>query len=171
MQFNTQRKVYLGVFLTALVALGADRFLLSGGASPVASAEAAAPEVAAAKPVSAEARAALLLPVVGVGEQLRGRSASAARAASAFAMPMAWAAATAAAKPAAKVEEHAERPLSARLTSIVRGADGWRAIVNGRTVRVGESVDGWVASVMAARSVVFRRDGREVTLALSEAGR
>lgn len=170
MQFNTQRKVYLGVFLTALAALGVDRFVLGSGASPVASAEAASPVVAAAKPVQAEAAgAAGLMPVVSVGAQLRGRSASAARASSAFAMPMAWAAATA--KPVVKVEEQPERPLSARLTSIVRGADGWRAIVNGRTVRVGEAVDGWVASTMAARSVVFSRDGREVTLALSDAGR
>lgn len=170
MQLTNQRKALLAVFSLSLIGLGVDRLILGGGPADVAAAPTETPAVSPA-PIAESAPLAPARPTLSVRRQLEAAGEPSA-AGSAFDLPATWRAELAPPQPVTPDNVAPPAPeapdLSARLTSIVKGPDGWRAIVNGRTVRVGDVVDGWKAAEMAPRSVVFSRGARRVTLALSE---
>lgn len=53
-----------------------------------------------------------------------------------------------------------------RLQAILRSGGGARAVINGKTLRVGERVDGARLLAIDSRSVRVKRQGRRITLHL-----
>jgi hypothetical protein len=54
------------------------------------------------------------------------------------------------------------------LTTTMAGSDGGYAVVNGRLLRVGESMDGFQLASVSKRSAVFVADGERVTLMMDQ---
>jgi hypothetical protein len=177
MKLTMRKKAFLVAGAVALSALIVDRAFLNGDRTGPKTGQAAVgqafepvgrrpaqnrPDVAKASPPR------LTLP----GRLARACSARTAPAGirDAFAMPAPWAAElraeVATSKPAAPVGE-AFRTRH-RLTAVMVDSAGGQAIVDGRCLKVGQSLDGFVLSSVQMRAVVFTNDEGSVELRLPE---
>jgi hypothetical protein len=183
MTLTRKHKLYVGLVGLALAAFLVDRFVLSeSGPAPAAASvrpptvpaaiiagapapgdAKAAPEAAAPRP-SVAARLAALEEVVRFEPDLLR---------DAFVPPASWLPAT----PEPKVIAEAPPEEKAvddrfgethRLSSLMLAADGGIAIVNGKAVRVGGTLDGYTLTAVQPGSAVFERDGRTVELRLRQ---
>jgi hypothetical protein len=177
MKLTMRKKAFLAVGAVALLALMVDRAFLNGDRTGPKTGQAAVgqgldpagryaapnrPEVAKASPPR------LTLP----GRLARACSARAAPAGirDAFAMPASWAAElraeVATSKPAVPVGETFRA--RHRLTAVMVDSAGGQAIVDGRLLKVGQTLDGFVLSSVQMRTAVFTNDEGSVELRLPE---
>jgi len=186
MKPSRQRKVIVGLLAAALSALAVDRVFLGSGAT--------APETAAASGsiivgdggddananASAEssARASLRPSLAQVAERLNQLAADRAldptKMRDGFAPSEKWIAPKVTIKPAARADAPSVTPAEAfarehKLLGVVLDqTTGGAAILTGRRVPLGRSVDGFELVRLTIRSAVFERDGIEVELKLPE---
>lgn len=178
MRLNKERKLYAGIFALALAALTVDRLFLGGGYGP-ASASAAqdlalpapAEEPVAAQPV-APAKSGASVPVAKQIETLR--AAATGPRSDGFTLPARWIAslsqrsappATTDAEPAphaaapapATPTSNPEKLASRRITGVVNVRDKARAcaLIEGRRVAIGQSLDGFILTDLSESGATF----------------
>lgn len=191
MDLTKKHKVYLGVLALALVGLGADRLFLGGAGEPQdAAAETPAPDRPARRsPATAEPAALAdvapdtLDAASTAGNGLAARLTSLAethrfdltRAPQGFTPSPKWVSpvvepAKAAATPrptVAVVTPHERFAGSHKLMAVIQSEGGGVAIVDNRTVAIGQAIDGFTLKAVTRRTAVFERDGRTVELSIA----
>lgn len=181
MRLTNERKIYAGVLSLAVAGLLADRVFF--GTSP-ASAYAVEPSPAASAGVAASEAGRQTggfeapIPVARLFENLAPHADNSQ---DGFSVPAGWqqaidtqrALAQPKARPAAEDQGPKSDPGEAwaqgrRLTSIVRFSDEFKAVVNGRAMRLGDTLDGLtlVAVDEANGRAVFADEGRGVSVTL-----
>ncbi len=161
MELSRERKIFIGVFGTAIVAFGIDRGVL--GASE---ASAAAPIDLGAVATAASSESGDPVQTGGVGQTislfaerlqtLGNRSVDPMSGGDAFSVPAAWLAVEAA-PDEAPAPQATVGPPTHRVTSVMPTQDGGIAIIDGRTYRQGEAIGSFVLETVEPRSVVLRR--------------
>ena len=176
MELSRERKIFLGIFGTALVALGVDRGLL--GPSQASAASGAPAPVTSVIPGSAPTASAELAPASGsVGatlalfaERLEGLGKridlDPVLEGDAVKTPASWLEVEAEESASGALRTPAGPP-TFRLTSVMPTKRGGIAVIEGRTYRQGETIGDFVLEAVEPRSVVLRRDGQLYRLTLS----
>ncbi len=175
MAINTQRKVLAGIVTLAGAALLVDRVFLNGGVTNPASSHAAAPaseQAAAPQSVAAPAKPEPVQATLGhrlseARERLISEVEASRPPLDAFQPPASMQAAqnTGGAREAAKA---AASPLVKEpdLSSVIPGV---AAVINGKTVRVGEISDAGIKLISASKDhVVLEHDGRRFEVHLAK---
>jgi hypothetical protein len=169
MKVTKKHKIYGVVLLLGLSALGADRTILTPKESSAAETPTALlikPAEATAAPLQTQSLASPLenpvsrkLKSLGVSLKL-----SDAETKDAFEPPVAWTGVSANSNKT--VESFAQ---AHRLSGVLVGAKGSRAMIDGKLVAVGQSLDGYkLVSVSPAGSAVFASNNQEITLRIEE---
>ena len=173
MELSRERKIFIGIFATALAALGIDRGLL--GPSEAS----AAPSVVAQPAVAPMTQAGVgAAPTGNIGNTLAlfaerlqglgdGFEIDPVLEGDAFKVPAAWLEVeepeTARAAP-----KTPEGPPSLRLTSVMPTQRGGIAVLEGKTYRQGETIGDFVLEAVEPRSVVLRRGEQLYRVGLSD---
>lgn len=174
MELSRERKIFVGLFVTAIGALGVDQVFLSPSG---ASAGVVSPALTGAV-ASTPAEAGLAPSTGSVGKtlaefarKLQGLDDSAsldpALAGDAFAVPVAW----------LQTPETVSEPLAAQasppgpprfsLSSVMPTKRGGVAVIDGKTYRQGEQIGDFTLEAVEPRSVVVRRGEELYRVALS----
>lgn len=178
MKLTKQTKVYAGILGLGLIALVADRALFTpAGASAAVEAtplnSAPAADIVAARPATPVASTSDDAASVGtatISERLRVVAKEAEKApefsGDAFAPPVT----TGQSAPAARVAPASAELFKAqyRLTGLVHSGNTGAAIIDGKPVRVGESIGGFTLTRVDASGATFELDGQQVTLTAPE---
>ena len=180
MQLTKQQKIVGAVLVLAVAAFAVDRWVIGHegdtvAASSRASSATGAGRRPAARPVRAAAVAAAPEASLGNLAGLATRLSYIARsedldpdsARDAFRPPAAWVGTTRVATPD-EVALAAREFQNRRLTAVMRKTGRDVAIVDQRTVAVGQSLDGFLLVAVRDRSAVFRRGSQRVELRLPE---
>lgn len=181
MQLTKQQKIVGAVLVVAVIAFGVDRWLIGtddnlaisapagprqSGAARRATARPSKPLTAAAAPETSLGSVASLATRLTLIAKAENLNLDAVR--DAFRPPAAWVGTTRAVTPdemAVAARDFQNRKLTA---VIMRNSGRGVAIVDQRTVGVGQSLDGFVLVAVKERSAVFRRGGQRVELRLPE---
>jgi len=65
-----------------------------------------------------------------------------------------------------QIQRHQE--IALRLMGISNGRQGSRVMINGKVLKVGDEIDGYIVSAIAADYVELNRDGKDLTLRLTK---
>jgi hypothetical protein len=173
MKVTKQHKVLGGIVLVGAVVLACDQFLIRGssGEESAPSASEYTMPVANTAPVKAApvaANPAAPAPAVSVAQRLRqaGKAQADNTARDAFAPPAAWTA------PQAVVFE-ADNSVQKfrdthRLTGILSSGGKSSAMVDGKMVTVGQTIDGFVLTSISHRTASFESGANKVVLTMTE---
>ena len=175
MTLTKKQKWYLGVLAIALAVLAVDN--LTGGEGPAESRAASAAPLqpikapVAVQPSQDKTTSPTTQPRVAMADQLDRMTSGLELAATvdAFAIPQSWLAAE-----QAKVDAQSENapPTFAErhvLTAVVTGARGM-AIVNGKSVRIGQTIEGYRLLSVDTRTARFANDRETVVLKVKPTG-
>ena len=183
MQLTKQQKIVGAVLVLAVVAFGVDRWVIGTDddlavSAPAGPRHSGAARRAIARPAKPVALASTTAPEASLGSiaSLATRLTLVAKAEElkldgmrdAFRPPAAWVGTTRVVTPdemAVAARDFQSRKLTA---VIMRNSGRGVAIVDQRTVGVGQSLDGFVLVAVKERSAVFRRGGQRVELRLPE---
>ena len=186
MKLTKQRKIYLAILALALVALAVDRLLSpSGGTAPsearassdAPAAQRPAPEARKpeAKATAKDAPSASSVLADRLEEMRREKGldlADAAAVPDAFTAPKSWPAVSGAGQATPRQSLAEKFAASHRLEAVMLGSESNYAVVNGRCLRVGETLDGFRLVAIGKQSATFDSEGLQVRLTLekSDAG-
>ncbi|MFG0331483.1 MAG: hypothetical protein ACF8PN_16470 [Phycisphaerales bacterium] len=176
MELTKQHKLLIGVVGAAVLVVGADRVFLSGASGPE-EAEAATPAEPSSAANSLASIESLRAWTVD-GETLADRVLALAApddfvfdaVADPFTPDASWypeETESPGPTPNALSEENAPPP-SFQLEAVMARSGGGQAMINGRILRVGESIDGYMLTVVRAGSVTLESDNGEITLRLDD---
>lgn len=183
MKVTLQQKLLGGVLVIGAIALSADRlfFLKSASsetsqtsgatASEYAIAPAARVQPAIGQPVALRAATANAVAVVSIAERLREamNSSPTTEPRDAFTIGAGWPAATeAATETPAGVSAAETFKQTHRLTGVLSSNGRSLAMVDGKLVAVGQSVDGYRLAAISHRSATFEAANSQVTLNMTE---
>lgn len=183
MKVTLQQKILGGVLVIGAIALSADRLFFLKNTSTEASQSSGAPaseyaiapatrtQPAVGQPVALRAATANAVAVVSIAQRLREamNSNPTTEPKDAFAIGAGWPTAT---------EAAAETPAGAsaaeifkqthRLTGVLSSNGRSLAMVDGKLVAVGQSVDGYRLAAISHRSATFEASNSQVTLSMTE---
>lgn len=183
MQLTKQQKIVGALLVLAVVAFGIDRWVIGTDDDLAVSAPAAGRHAGATRRATARQARPLTVPATSAPEASLGSIASLAtrlsciaaaenlnldRVRDAFRPPAAWVGTTRAVTPD-EIALAARGFQNRKLTAVImRNSGRGVAIVDQRTVSVGQSLDGFVLVAVKERSAVFRRGGQRVELRLPD---
>jgi hypothetical protein len=179
MEFTKQRKIIVAVLALALLALFADRLFLGGGSTgpqpTAAHTPPSAPPPARAPVLPAVPAGAASAAAAATGESLADRLRKLAEkedieitaVRDAFAPSVGWIPKRVAPEPTAQPAE--EKPDFAKQHELMAVMAGALVIVDGKCLRVGAALDGYVLVSVGNSSAVFQSDGDRVELRLKDA--
>jgi hypothetical protein len=164
MKLSRERKVYVAALVLGLCALGVDRVTRGGGTDAETASESAAIKpithvsaAPASRPVVASGRSSEI-PVDAIAHRLQAaRRVDRVRGTPTdlFQVPAKWAGTVAHAAPPAAPNDADRFRATYHLTGVLISPQGNRAIINGRSVRVGETLAGFrLVSVDVGRAVL-----------------
>jgi len=174
MELSRERKIFVGLFVTAVAALGVDQ-MLPGPAG--ASAGVVSPTLTGA--VGAGSSEAGGTPPTGsIGKTLavfahklqaldQGGSLDATLAGDAFAVPAAWLQTPEPGSPGQIASASPPGPPQFSLSSVMPTKRGGVAVIDGKTYRQGEQVGAFTLELVEPRSVVMRRGDELYRVALA----
>ncbi len=172
MELSRERKIFIGIFGTAIAALGIDRGLFGPSEAAAASPSGMA-QITLADPVEEGAS----VQTGGVGrtisifaERLQTLGGDGAvdpmTSGDAFSVPASWLEVEAS-EQETSTPKTPPGPPTLRVTSVMPTKSGGIAIVEGRTYRQGEAIGDFVLETVEARSIILRRGDRLYRVELS----
>jgi len=162
MELSRERKVFIGIFGTAIAALGIDRGLLGPS-----EASAATPTLSALSEEPITSEADLTVQTGGIGQTISifaqrlqelggSESVDPAGGGDAFSVPAAWLAVESTASTGPTPQAPAGPP-SFKVSSVMPTQSGGIAVIEGKTYRKGEQVGAFTLEAVEPRSVVLKR--------------
>ncbi len=173
MELSRERKIFIGIFGTALAALGIDQGLLGpseAAAAPVTSETliTSAPAIDATAPVQAAGVGRTISMFAQRLQKFGDGTVDPLSGGDAFSVPAAWLAVEDTGANDAQTPQASVGPPTFRITSVMPTQNGGIAIIDGQTYRQGESVGDYVLEKVEPRSVVIRRGDRLFRVALAD---